>query len=137
MKTSTVAVVLIVFLSAWLTSAQTSSPTTPHRAFVDVDGSQLYYEECGVGAKAVVLLHDGVVNSAVWDDVWPAFCKDFHTIRYDRRGYGRSPATKKPYYEADDLASLLHDRKTSSAAIVASSHGGEWRSNSRFAIPRI
>src|SRR5262249_38133125 len=93
MKTSTVAVVLIVFLSAWLTSAQTSSPTTPHRAFVDVDGSQLYYEE-DVGAKAVVLLHDGVVNSAVWDDVWPAFCKDFHTIRYDRRAYGRSPATK-------------------------------------------
>ena len=125
MKTSTVAVVLIVFLSAWLTSAQTSSPTTPHRAFVDVDGSQLYFEECGAGAKAVVLLHDGVVNSAVWDDVWPAFCKDFHTIRYDRRRYGRSPATKKPYYEADDLASLLHDRKTSSAAIVASSHGGE------------
>ena len=66
-----------------------------------------------------------MVNSAVWDDVWPAFCKRFHTIRYDRRGYGRSPATKKPYYEADDLAFLLHDRKISHAAIVASSHGGE------------
>jgi 3-oxoadipate enol-lactonase len=93
-------------------------------AFVGVDGSSLYYEECGTGQKAVVLLHDGVVNSAVWDDAWPTFCKQFHTIRYDRRGYGRSPATKKPYHEADDVAALLLDRKVSHAALVASSHGG-------------
>jgi 3-oxoadipate enol-lactonase len=104
--------------------AQTAASTNPPGAFVDVDGSRLYYEECGSGPKAVVLLHDGVVNSAVWDDVWPAFCKQFHAIRYDRRGYGRSPATKKPYYEADDVAALLHDRKVSQAALVASSHGG-------------
>src|ERR1700745_256421 len=54
----------------------------------------------------------------------PAFCKQFHAIRYDRRGYGRSQATKKPYYKADDLGALLHDRKVSQAALVASSHGG-------------
>jgi len=76
MKTSTVPVVLIVFLSAWLYVRANLSPTTPHRGFVDVDGSQLYYEECSVGAKAVVLLHDGVVNSAVWDDVWPALFRE-------------------------------------------------------------
>jgi pimeloyl-ACP methyl ester carboxylesterase len=91
---------------------------------LEVDGSRLYYEECGTGPKALVLLHDGVVNSAIWDDVWPTFCKQFHVIRYDRRGYGRSPATKKPYFEADDVAALLGDRKVSQAALVASSHGG-------------
>jgi 3-oxoadipate enol-lactonase len=84
----------------------------------------VYYQECGTGPDVVVLLHDGVVNSAVWDEVWPAFCKRFHTIRYDRRGCGRSPATTKPY-EADDLAALLRDRKITHAALVASSHGGE------------
>jgi 3-oxoadipate enol-lactonase len=125
MKISVAALLLIFLLETGLVSAQTPNPATPRGAFVDVDGSKLYYEECGNGPEAVVLLHDGVVNSAVWDDVWPAFCKRFHTIRYDRRGYGRSPATKKPYYEADDLAFLLHDRKISHAAIVASSHGGE------------
>jgi 3-oxoadipate enol-lactonase len=51
-------------------------------------------------------------------------CKQFHAIRYDRRGYGRSPATTKPYYEADDVAALLLDRKVSQSALVASSHGG-------------
>jgi 3-oxoadipate enol-lactonase len=125
MKRSAAALLLFFLLETGLTSAQTSHPASPRGAFVDVDGSRLYYEECGSGPEAVVLLHDGVVNSAVWDDIWPAFCRGFHTIRYDRRGYGRSPATKKPYYEADDLAALLHDRKISHAAVVASSHGGE------------
>jgi len=98
--------------------------THPERSLT-LDGGRLYYEECGNGGGTVVLLHDGVANSAVWDDVWPAFCKQFHTIRYDRRGYGRSPATTKPYYEADDLAAVLRARKVTHAALVASSHGGE------------
>lgn len=105
--------------------AQGTKPQPAPGAFVDVDGGKLYYQECGSGTDAVVLLHDGVVNSAVWDDVWPAFCKRFHALRYDRRGYGRSPVTTQPYYEADDLAALLHDRKISHAALVASSHGGQ------------
>lgn len=104
--------------------AQSVNSSLPSTTFVNVDGSRLYYEECGSGPKAVILLHDGVVNSAVWDDVWPTFCKQFHVIRYDRRGYGRSPATTKPYFEADDVASVLHDRKVTQAAIVGSSHGG-------------
>jgi pimeloyl-ACP methyl ester carboxylesterase len=125
MKPSAAALVLFFLSGTAISSAQTASVPPSSGAFVDVDGGQLYYEECGTGASAVVLLHDGVVNSAVWDDVWPSFCKRFHAIRYDRRGYGRSPATKKPYYEADDLAVLLHARKISHAAVVASSHGGE------------
>jgi 3-oxoadipate enol-lactonase len=104
--------------------AQTVGPAVPAGTFVEVDGSRLYYEECGSGPKAIILLHDGVVNSAIWDDVWAPFCKQFHVIRYDRRGYGRSPATKKPYFEADDVAAVLHDRKVFQAAVVGSSHGG-------------
>jgi 3-oxoadipate enol-lactonase len=124
MKTYASTLLFILILRVGLLFAQTASPTIPPASFVEVDGSRLYYEECGTGPKAVVLLHDGVVNSAIWDDVWPTFCKPFHVIRYDRRGYGRSPATKKPYFEADDVAALLRDRKVSQAALVASSHGG-------------
>jgi pimeloyl-ACP methyl ester carboxylesterase len=124
MRVPAAALLIASILGCSLLSAQTPTPSKPPGAFVQVGGSQLYYEECGNGPRAVILLHDGVVNSAVWDDVWPAFCKQFHTIRYDRRGYGRSPATKKPYHEADDLAALLRDRKISQAALVASSHGG-------------
>jgi pimeloyl-ACP methyl ester carboxylesterase len=115
--------ILLIFMADLLPGQTATSPASTG-AFLEVDGSRLYYEECGTGQKAVVLLHDGVVNSAVWDDVWPTFCKQFHAIRYDRRGYGRSSATTKPYYEADDLAALLLDRSVSQAALVASSHGG-------------
>ncbi len=94
-------------------------------AFVDVEGSKLFYEECGTGPDALILLHDGIAHSAVWDDVWPTFCKQFHVIRYDRRGYGRSPAATTWYSETEDLATLLRSRKIKCAILVGSSHGGE------------
>jgi pimeloyl-ACP methyl ester carboxylesterase len=90
-----------------------------------VDGAKLYYEECGSAPQAVVLVHDGVLNSAAWDDVWPEFCKHFHTIRYDRRGYGQSPAATQGHYAADDLAAILNHLRVKRVAIVGSSHGGE------------
>jgi 3-oxoadipate enol-lactonase len=125
MRVFVAAVLILMTSEASLLSAQTVDSATSPGAFVDVDGSRLYYEECGTGPKAVILLHDGVVDSSVWDDVWPTFCKQFHAIRYDRRGYGRSPATKKSYYEADDVAAILRDRHVSQAALVGSSHGGD------------
>ena len=94
-------------------------------SFVNVRQGKLYYEECGTGPDAVILMHDGVAHSAVFDEVWPMFCKQFHTIRYDRRGYGRSPEATTPYYEADDLATLVIKCKLSRVALVASSHGGQ------------
>jgi pimeloyl-ACP methyl ester carboxylesterase len=98
---------------------------SPRGSFLEVDGAKLYYEECGSAPQVVVLVHDGVLHSAAWDDVWPDFCKHFHTIRYDRRGYGRSPVATQGYYATDDLAAILHHLKLKHVAIVGSSHGGE------------
>jgi len=120
---------LIAFLSilaygSGIVRGQDARPVGSSDGFVQVDGGKLYYQECGNGPEAVLLVHDGVVNSAIWNGVWEDFCREFHTIRYDRRGYGRSPETTKPYYEADDTAVLLRNRKVTHAAVVASSHGG-------------
>jgi 3-oxoadipate enol-lactonase len=103
----------------------TPGAAPPHGSFLEMDGAKLYYEECGTGLESVVLVHDGVLHSAAWDEVWPEFCKHFHTIRYDRRGYGRSPAATEGYFATDDLAALLRHLKLSHTAIVGSSHGGE------------
>src|ERR1700739_2002236 len=100
------------------------SAATPG-SFVGVENGKIYYEECGSGPTTVVLIHDGIAHSVVWDAVWPSFCKTFHTIRYDRRGYGKSPASTTWYYETDDLAALLHHLKVPRAILVGSSHGGE------------
>ena len=115
-------------LNAWCQAPPKSAPAASQPApgaFVDVEAGKLYYEECGTGPDAVILIHDGIAHSAVWDDVWSTFCKRFHTIRYDRRGYGRTPASNTWYTETEDLATLLRNRKVSRAILVGSSHGGE------------
>jgi len=91
---------------------------------VDVDGGQLYYETCGSGSHAVVLIHDGVVNSASFDDMWPILCKQFRVVRYDRRGYGKSPAAKAPYSPQEDLAAVMAAAKMDHASLVGFSFGG-------------
>jgi pimeloyl-ACP methyl ester carboxylesterase len=64
--------------------------------FATVENGRLYYESCGTGSKAIVLFHDGLMHSAAFDEVWPMLCERFRVIRYDRRGYGRSPAVAAP-----------------------------------------
>jgi pimeloyl-ACP methyl ester carboxylesterase len=131
---------LVVMLGVYCqTVAQdTGAPANPGPgSFVEVEGSKLYYEECGTGAEAVILIHDGIAHSAVWDDVWPEFCKKFHTIRYDRRGYGRTPAATTWYTEAEDLAALLRQRHVSRAVLVGSSHGGELSIDFTLRYPKV
>ncbi|HEY3951128.1 alpha/beta hydrolase [Phenylobacterium sp.] len=93
-------------------------------AMVDVDGGQIYYQTCGNGPQAIVLIHDGVVNSASFDDMWPILCSDFRVVRYDRRGYGRSPAAKSPYSPQEDLAAVMAAAKIDHASLVGFSFGG-------------
>jgi len=91
---------------------------------VEVDGGQIYYETCGNGPQAIVLIHDGVINSASFDDMWPILCRDFRVVRYDRRGYGKSPAAKAPYSPQDDLAAVMAAAKLDRASLVGFSFGG-------------
>ena len=130
-------VITAVFLGmGCLTEAQVN-PSATGSGFVDVENGKIYYEECGNAPATVVLIHDGIAHSAVWDEVWPAFCAKFHTIRYDRRGYGKSPAATTWYYETDDLTTLLNRLKVTRAVIVGSSHGGELSIDFTLAHPEM
>ena len=94
---------------------------------VDVEGGQLYYESCEPKAKdapAIVLIHDGVVNSASFDEMWPILGRNFRVLRYDRRGYGKSPPAKAPYSPQDDLAAVMTAAKMDHASLVGFSFGG-------------
>ncbi len=105
-------------------------------AFVDVPGGKLWYETCGSGSKTLVLLHDGVLHSVVWDDVWPDLCKTFHVVRYDRRGYGRSPEAKAPYSPVEDVAAVMKAAGMDHATIVGASNGGGIAVEFTLAHPR-
>ena len=93
-------------------------------AFANVKGGKVWYQTCGSGPKAMVLIHDGTLYSATWDDVWPLFCKDFHVVRYDRRGYGRSPAATAPYSRTDDVLAVMRAAGMAHAVMVGASAGG-------------
>src|SRR5215831_19017644 len=91
--------------------------------FLEIDGTKIYYEECGSG-PAIALLHDGLLASSTWDHVWPQLCAEFHVIRYDRRGYGRSDSPKSPFSPTSDLRAALQHTNSKSALIVGNSSGG-------------
>jgi 3-oxoadipate enol-lactonase len=111
-------------LSLPISASSALAPQNSAESYLDLNGAKLHYQECGTGPEAIVLIHDGIADSSVWNDVWGAFCKGFHTIRYDRPGYGLSEATTKWHTETDDLFALLRHLKIKQAMLVGSSHGG-------------
>jgi 3-oxoadipate enol-lactonase len=117
---------LALLLVCALPKAQTSTPTAIGGEYVHVGGSKIWYEECGSSAPepAVVLLHDGLVHSVTWDDVWAPLCSRHHVLRYDRRGYGRSEPAKAPFVPEDDLSTIMHRVHMDRAVIVGNSSGG-------------
>jgi pimeloyl-ACP methyl ester carboxylesterase len=96
-------------------------PGAPHE-FLNAASGRLYYEECGSGS-ALILLHDGLLHSVTWDDVWPLLCAHHHVVRYDRRGYGRSPAATVSFSPEDDLLRVMEAVHVNRGLLVGSSSG--------------
>jgi 3-oxoadipate enol-lactonase len=85
--------------------------------------TDLWYEDVGSGPP-VVLLHENVVDSRIWDPFVPLIADRFRVIRYDQRGFGRSPIWSGPYSPVDDLVSVLDAAGIDRAALVGTSRGG-------------
>ena len=94
------------------------------RGKVRVDGAELYYEVAGEG-RTLVLLHDGLLDRRVWDDQFAAFSRLYRTIRYDRRGYGKSSVPDRPFSDVSDLHRLLRHLDTGEAYLLGMSNGGK------------
>jgi 3-oxoadipate enol-lactonase len=83
----------------------------------------LYHELKGDGPP-LVLVHAGICDSRMWDPQWQTFAAGHRLLRYDMRGFGRSPIPPEPYSHAADLAALLDSQAITGAALVAVSMGG-------------
>ncbi|WP_029906979.1 alpha/beta fold hydrolase [Caulobacter sp. UNC358MFTsu5.1] len=101
-----------------------AAPALAAPAFVPVEGGKVAYETCGSGPKALVLLHDGILDSSAFDAAWPKLCARFKVVRYDRRGYGNSPAATAPYDAVGDLAAVMKAAGIDHATVLGSSSGG-------------
>jgi 3-oxoadipate enol-lactonase len=85
--------------------------------------TELYYETAGEGTN-VVFLHEGVADSRMWEPQWSAFAQAHRVVRYDMRGFGRSPLLPEPYSHAVDLVNLLKKLRIDRAALIGASLGG-------------
>jgi 3-oxoadipate enol-lactonase len=86
--------------------------------------TDLWYEDSGGDGPPVALLHESVVDSRIWDPFLPYVRDRLRTIRFDQRGYGRSPMWNGPYSPVDDLISVLDAAGVDRAALVGTSRGG-------------
>ena len=88
-----------------------------------VHGAELHYELTGQGTP-VVLIHGFSFDMRSWEPQVAALVKRHTVLRYDMRGFGRSPPPgEAPYSHVDDLAALLHALDLAPAHLVGLSLG--------------
>lgn len=85
--------------------------------------SELYWEEAGAG-PAVVLVHEAIADSRMWEPQWQTFPRAHRTVRYDLRGFGQSPIEPGTYSHARDLVDLLDQVGLERTSLVGGSLGG-------------
>jgi len=90
----------------------------------ELNGTSFYYEMAGIG-PSVVLLHAGIADSRMWESQFAPFSQWFTVMRYDMRGFGRTPPTQEPFSHRDDLAALLSHLGIERASLVGCSQGSK------------
>src|SRR5918993_1534520 len=85
--------------------------------------TDLWYDVTGSGPPTM-LLHQSIVDSRIWEPFLPYVNGRLTVIRYDQRGYGRSPLWNEPYSPVRDLVSVLDAAGIEKAALVGTSRGG-------------
>ncbi|MGK5733421.1 alpha/beta fold hydrolase [Streptomyces sp. URMC 124] len=96
---------------------------------VPVEGGEVWADDSGDPAGGadglpLVLLHPGIGDSRLWDPVLPRLAERHRVIRYDVRGYGRSPVATVKYSPAEDLAAVLDHFGLTRVALAGCSMGG-------------
>lgn len=97
------------------------------RRTVEANGASLYYEEEGEGPP-LLLIHAGLVSSAMWQPILPHLVDGFHVIAVDSRGHGRSsnPAGELSYpLLADDIAAMIEALDLDKPLVGGWSDGGQ------------
>lgn len=88
-----------------------------------VAGGELYVEDTQGHLPAVVLLHPGWGDSRIWQPVVDRISAHARIIRYDVRGYHRSPASREPFSHLGDLGTVLDHLAVPSAVVIGHSGG--------------
>jgi non-heme chloroperoxidase len=108
-------------------SSISSSNNVAHKSgFVCANGIRLHYLDWGGLGPALILIHGGLDNAHIFDDLAPSFTDHFRVIAYDLRGHGHSDA-KGPFdttTRTEDLRGLMDSLGIAKAHLAGWSLGG-------------
>jgi len=110
--------ILFIIIESSILSGQESG-------YANIGDAKIYYEQKGEGTP-IIFLHGAYCDTRAWDYQFDEFAKDYHVIRYDLKGFGKSsvPDSTKPYQFVDELNALLDYFNIEKAVIVGHSMGG-------------
>jgi pimeloyl-ACP methyl ester carboxylesterase len=99
------------------------------------DGVRLAFDVSGDGAP-VVLLHAGIVDRGMWDEVFPLLSERFRVVRYDARGFGESSRPPDGEFARwEDLLAVMDAAGATRAHLVGVSQGAETALDAAVAAP--
>jgi pimeloyl-ACP methyl ester carboxylesterase len=104
-------------------------------SFAETHGVRLAYDVAGSGPP-LVLLHAGIVDRRMWDDVVPLLSDVATVVRYDARGFGESPRPPDGEFARwDDLFAVMDAAGVEKAHLVGVSQGAETALDATLAAP--
>jgi 3-oxoadipate enol-lactonase len=90
---------------------------------VPVPGGDVWAHDDGGDGIPLVLVHADWTDSGIWAPLTRLLSHRYRTIRYDLRGFGRSPRPAVPFTRLRDLRAVLDHFGITRAAIVSHSGG--------------
>jgi 3-oxoadipate enol-lactonase len=91
---------------------------------VPAGSDKIWAEDSDGDGPVLLLLHEGVADARMWHPVWPTLTASCRAIRYNVRGYDRSPAATENYTLLGDALTVLDHFGVAAAHIVGCSMGG-------------
>ena len=90
---------------------------------IPVGQDTVWAEHLAGDGVPIVLLHPGIGDSRAWDLVMPGL-SGHRVLRYDVRGYGRSPQPTQEFSLTEDLETVLDQLNLEHVLLVGCSMGG-------------
>lgn len=104
-------------------------------AFTDVHGVRFAHDIIGNGPD-ITLIHAGVTDRHMWDEVVPILSRSHRVLRYDMRGFGETTEVDPgPWSGHSDLIGLLDAVGIESSTLIGVSMGGGCAINAALEHP--
>ena len=91
---------------------------------IPVSGGQIWAEDTGGDGTPLILVNPGWGIASIWSPLMGVLDGRYRVIRYDDRGFGRSPAPTVPFTRLGDLRAVLDHTAAPTPVIVGHSGGG-------------